>query len=75
MPRFRFVIDDPTRVYEALVAAVDAVRGAEVVGDIGPWDDAELRADHTIEVVGSDEFTTLVAEKLITEDIGFEVGD
>lgn len=73
MPRFRFVIDDPARVYEALVTAVDAARESEFDGDIGPWDDEELRTESVIEVNGPDEFTTLIADRFITNAIGFEV--
>jgi len=73
MPKMRFVLDDPTEVYEALVVAVDAARESPVDGDIGPWDDAELRRDHVIEVTGPDEFTTLVADRWIEAGVGFEV--
>lgn len=71
--KVRFVIDDPTRIYEALVTAVDVARESPAVGDIGPWDDAELRRDHIIEVTGPDELTDLVASRFIDADLGFEV--
>lgn len=73
MPRLRFVVDNPELIYEALVTAVDAVRESPFDGDIGPWDDEELRRDHAIELSGPDEFTDLVAARLITANIGFEV--
>ena len=73
MPRYRFTIDDPRRVYEALTIAGDAARESAVDGDIGPWDDAELRRDGVIEVKGPDEFTDLIAARLIENDLGFEV--
>lgn len=73
MPRVRFTIDRPELIHEALVVAVDAARESPVAGDIGPWDDKELRANHTLELLGPDEFTELIAQRLISEDIGFEV--
>lgn len=73
MPRVRFTIDDPARIYEALTVAGDAARESVVAGDIGPWDDRELRAEHTLELLGPDEFTDLIAERLIAANIGFEV--
>lgn len=73
MPRLRFVIDDPSRIFEALGVAGDAARESAVAGDLGPWDNKELRRDHVIEVVGPDEFTDLVAVRLLDADIGFEV--
>ncbi len=73
MPKFRFQIDNPARVYEALVIAVDAARESPAVGDIGPWDDGELREDGVIEVTGPDELTDLVAARFIDADLGFEV--
>lgn len=73
MPKFRFVLDRPEFIYEALTVAGDAAREAAVDGDVGPWDDAELREQGTIEVSGPDEFTTLVADRLIENAIGFEV--
>lgn len=71
--RLRFKLDDPQLIYEALTVAGDAAREAAVDGDVGPWDDVELRRDNVIEVSGPDEFTDLVAERLIQADIGFEV--
>lgn len=73
MPRVRLVIDDPDLIHEALVTAAEAAREGPVDGDVGPWDDAELREEHTLELVGSDEFVNLIAQRLIAEDIGFEV--
>lgn len=73
MPRMRFQIDNPERIYEALVIAVDAARESPAVGDIGPWDDQELRDGVVIEVTGGDEFTDLVAARFIENDLGFEV--
>lgn len=73
MPKMRFTIDDPERVYEALVVAVDAARESDSDGDIGPWDDAELRAENVIEVTGPDEFTDLIAARWIEAAVGFEV--
>ena len=73
MPKMRFLIDNPLRIYEALVIAVDAARESPAVGDIGPWDDHELRRDGVIEVTGSDEITDLVAARWIEADLGFEV--
>lgn len=73
MPKFRFVVDDPARVYEALVIAADAARETPDHGEVGPWDDDELRSTATIEVTGPDSFTTLVADRLIENDLGFEV--
>jgi hypothetical protein len=69
----RFVIDDLERVYEALVVAVDAARESPETGEIGPWDDRELRENGIIEVTGNDVFTTLVADRWIAADLGFEV--
>lgn len=73
MPKMRFTIDDPARVYEALVIAGDAAIESVVDGDIGPWDDQELREGQTIEVTGPDEFTDLIAARWIENDLGFEV--
>ncbi len=73
MPKMRFTIDDPERVYEALVVAADAARESPEVGDVGPWDDRELRENLIIEVTGNDAFTTLVADRWIAADLGFEV--
>lgn len=73
MPRVHFTIDNPDLIHEALVVAVDAARESPEVGDIGPWDDKELRANATLELVGPDEFTELIAQRLIENDIGFEV--
>jgi hypothetical protein len=69
----RFTIDDPRRVYEALVVAVDAARESPAIGEVGPWNDKELRRDHVIELVGPDEFTDLVVSRWLDVDLGFEV--
>lgn len=75
MPKHRFVIDDRTKVYSALVTAADAARESPLDFDLGPWDDDELLDTGTIEVVGPDEAVDLVAQRLIQNDIGFEVED
>lgn len=73
MPRHRFVIDDETRVYEALVLAVDVARENHGYDfDIGPWDDQELRETRTIDFSGPDEAAELVAFRWIDNDLGFE---
>lgn len=73
MPRVRFTIDDPERVHEALTVAGDAARESPLNGDIGPWDDKELRRDHVIEVKGPDEFVDIIAFRFIDADLGFEI--
>lgn len=73
MPLRRFTIDDPDRVYEALVIAGDVARedtGYEF--DLGPWDDTELRSLSRIEINGPDEAAELVVNRWIDRDLGFE---
>jgi hypothetical protein len=72
MPRFRYVIDRPDKVYQALVVAADVARESPVAFDLGPWDDQELRASGVIEVVGSDEAANLVVARWIDAGVGFE---
>ncbi len=73
MPRVRFTVDDPDRVHEALVIAGDAARETPFDGDIGPWDDKELRAGQAIEVVGPDAFVDIIANRFIEYDLAFEI--
>ncbi len=72
MSRHRFIIDNPERVYEALVVAGEAAR--EDIGvefDVGPWDDQELREKGWIEV-SNDDGAEIVAARFIDADLGFE---
>lgn len=75
MPKFRFSIDRADKVYGALVLAADVARDAPMSFEVGPWDDQELRETGIIEISGPDEAADLVAQKWITEGVGFEVAD
>lgn len=75
MPRFRFAIDRPEKVYQALTVAVDAARESPVEFDVGPWDDRELRSSAVIEISGPDEGAELVVNRWIDAGIGFEYED
>jgi hypothetical protein len=75
MPLFRFSIDEPAKVYQALVVGVDAARESPVEFDIGPWDDQELREFGVIEISGPDEAAELVVNRWIDQGIGFEYAD
>lgn len=75
MPKFRFAIDRPDRVYEALVLAGDVARESDLAFDVGPWDDQELRAEGVIEIVGPDEAAEAVVNRWIDADLGFEVAE
>ena len=75
MAVFRFSLDQPSKVYSALVVAVDVARESPDAFEVGPWDDAELRAQGVIEVVGPDSAADLVVARWIEAGIGFEVVD
>lgn len=75
MPLFRFRVDQPEKIYQALVVATEAARESPVAFDVGPWDDQELRELAVIEISGPDEAAELVVNRWIDAAIGFEYAD
>lgn len=72
MPRIGLTLLPGQDMLRALLVAADALRESPENGEVGPWDDLELHANHRIEVSGSDRLVELVALRLRENGFGIQ---